>query len=149
MKNLMRRQLNSQLKLSAPLPRTPLKGWLSTIREALGMSKTQFSRRLGLSPAGVSKIEEREREKSITLASLNQAAQALNCQLHYILIPNEPLDDMVKNRAKEKAQRILERVSHTMALENQCTSAEEISHQVEELASELLITSPSKLWDDE
>jgi len=72
---------------AAQLSARPRSGWARAIRESLGMSAAAFARRLGMSPVGVRKLESAEALDVITLASLRKLAQALDCELHYALVP--------------------------------------------------------------
>ena len=40
---------------------------------------------------------------SICLSTLRRVAAALNCDLRYVFIPKEPLEDMVRRQARRKA----------------------------------------------
>lgn len=97
----------------------PRSGWIRAIRDALGMSTSELARRMGLSKARVSQIERGERERTITLDTLERAAEALGCRVEYVLVPREPLDDLVWAQAKAKARAEMAAVDHTMELEDQ------------------------------
>ncbi|MCH8278661.1 MAG: helix-turn-helix domain-containing protein, partial [Proteobacteria bacterium] len=81
------------------VPLRPRGGWLSTIRQALGMTKTQLADRLGIARTGVNRLESNELKDSITIASLNKAAEALGCELQYVFVPRKPLENMVWEQA--------------------------------------------------
>lgn len=66
-------------------------GWARSIREALGWSTSVLGRKLGMSHAGVRKLEAAEAAGVITLASLYKLAQALECDLRYALVPRTTL----------------------------------------------------------
>jgi predicted DNA-binding mobile mystery protein A len=68
----------------------PNLGWAKAIRQSLGMTASSFAKRLGMTQAGVSKLEKAEIEDKITLASLRKLAGALDCELHYALVPRAP-----------------------------------------------------------
>lgn len=125
--------------------RPPL-GWAKAIRQGLGMTALALGRRLGISQAGVAKLEKAEAEDRITLGSLRKLAEALNCEVHYALIPREPLESMIKNRAIELAKERLSMVSHSMALEGQQVSGQDRDKQVEFLALEILAGPRRDLW---
>jgi predicted DNA-binding mobile mystery protein A len=126
----------------------PARGWLKAIREALGMTTTQFGQRLGLSQSRISRLEKHESEGTVTLKTLREAAEALDCQLVYALIPNRPLEEMLRARAAQMADRQLARVGHTMALENQSLDRQSLAIERERLTEELLRGSPRRLWDE-
>ena len=103
----------------------PARGWVRAIRDALGMSGPQLARRLGTSPQSVDALERSEVSGSIKLETLRRAAEALDCRVVYALVPNRPLEDMVKDRARAVALAELASVAHTMKLEDQGIAAQE------------------------
>lgn len=56
-------------------------------REALLLSTTKVAEKLGLTRAAYSALEQREMEGKVTINSLREAAEALDCELVYALIP--------------------------------------------------------------
>jgi predicted DNA-binding mobile mystery protein A len=131
---------------SAQWPARPPSGWSRAIRDALGMTATAMARRLGMSDAGVRKLEKAEAEDAITLASLRKLAGALDCELHYALVPRATLAQRLQDRAMEVAIDRLRPVSHSMSLEDQAVQGDARDAQRELLASELLAGSRRELW---
>ncbi len=74
----------------------PSRGWLKAIREALGMTTAQLGQRLGVVQSRVVAIEQAEAKGTVTLNSLEKAAQALDCRLVYALVPRQSLEDAVE-----------------------------------------------------
>jgi hypothetical protein len=66
-----------------------------------------LGRRIGVSESRVRQLELAEVNRSIRLSFLERAARALDCQLVYVLVPNRPLDEMVKRQARLQAERRL------------------------------------------
>src|ERR1700751_1197938 len=62
------------------IPR-PSKGWIRTVRQALGVSSGELARRLGTSRQLPLQLEKGEAEDRITLKSLRSVANALDCDL--------------------------------------------------------------------
>lgn len=149
MKALGRKHLERRL---APLRglnfARPQRGWLRAMREALGMTTRQLAQRMGKVQSVVVDTEKSEARESISLASLRQAAEAMDCVLVYAIIPKEPIDDILRARAIEVAELQLARASHSMALENQSLSRADQRAERERLIDELLRGSPTRLWDD-
>jgi predicted DNA-binding mobile mystery protein A len=142
--------LDTQLKPlrdMEPLIR-PGRGWIKAIREALGMTTGQFARRLGVSQPRVAALEKAEADGVVTLKSLRQAAEALDCDFVYALVPRKPLEQVVEDRARDVAERQLARTDQTMRLENQAVSKARMARARDELAAELL-RSDRRLWADE
>ena len=125
----------------------PQGSWVRTIREALGMTTTQLAQRLGVSQPRIPRLEKAETDGSVTLATLRKAAEALDCTLVYTLLPNKPLEEMVRVRAQKVADELLARTHHTMKLENQPVLSSDLKAERERLVAELLKTTSSRLWD--
>jgi predicted DNA-binding mobile mystery protein A len=147
---LARRHLDARLsKLrNAPELARPPRGWLKALREALGMTAGQFGKRLGVSQPRVSQVEVDEKIGSVTLKTLREAAEALDCELVYALVPTRPLEEMLRERAEEVADQQLNRVSHTMTLENQGLDRRSLVAARERLIEDLLRGNPKSLWDE-
>jgi predicted DNA-binding mobile mystery protein A len=142
------RQLDKQLERwrspsKSPVPRG---GWLRAIRHALGMSTSQFARRLDISQPRVLKLEKAEMDGSVTLASLRKAAEALGCEFVYAIVPREPLETMVHRQADHVARAELKSVSHSMALEKQHTGKKVESQQLKTLRERLITGPRRRLW---
>lgn len=116
-----RERLDRKLAAIKPLDRfaMPPKGWVRAIRDAIGMTGKQLSRRVGMTPQAVVSLERSEAKGKIQLNTLRRAAEAMDCVLVYALVPKTSLTEMVDYRAREIALQALLRVSHSMALEDQ------------------------------
>jgi hypothetical protein len=57
----------------------------------------------------------------VRLDTLRRAADALGCDLVYLLVPRRPLDAVVRDRARELARGQVAAVQQTMRLEGQAT----------------------------
>lgn len=126
--------------------RTPPRGWLKLIREALGLTERQQAQRLGIAGSTLHKSEQSEADARITLAQLRKLADGLDCELVYALIPRRPLTEVVQERARGIAMEEIGSVAHTMGLEGQHPTAERLRKQVERRTDELLCGRWSKLW---
>lgn len=146
-----RRQLDKRLSSmqNMELFVRPPRGWLKAIREALGMTTAQLGRRLGVVQSRVVAIEQAEAKGTITLNSLEKAAQALDCCLVYALMPRQPLEDIVEQRASLLAKSRLKSTGHTMTLEAQGVDATDESEQLKRLIRQLVEKSGSKLWEED
>ena len=124
----------------------PREGWISAIRQALGMTTTQLAERLGIAQPSVIELERSEGTGRIGLETLRRAAEALDCTLVYALVPNTDLDRVVRERALQVAARRMERIQHTMALEDQSTSRKASRRDIAELAKEIVAKEPTAIW---
>lgn len=127
----------------------PPRGWVRAIRDALGMTSRQLAARMALSQPTVTALEQGEAADTITLKTLRQAAEALDCQLVYALVPRTTLDQMVRERARMLADKHLARANHTMRLENQALNENDLAEERERLAQSFLEGRASRLWQDE
>ena len=135
-----RRRLDERFRRLRPLedePR-PHKGWIRAIRNALGMSGTELAARIGVSQQRVSQIEHSEQLDTITLETLRRAANALDCDLVYVLEPRTSLDEAVREQAHKKAARHLAPLSHHSRLEDQALTDNDEAAQLEEFASQFI-----------
>src|ERR1700691_1294509 len=126
----------------------PPKGWVRAIRDALGMTTSQLARRLGVSQPRVVELEQSEVRGSITLHSLQRAAEALGCRVVYALVPERPLAEIMQERAKRVADRQASAVEHTMRLENQVVRDRSAARKLREQIIEDLSRRPARLWDE-
>src|ERR1035437_4812744 len=102
---------------------SPVRGWIKAVREALGMTTAQLARRLGVKQPSVVAIEQSEAKGTIELATLRRVAEALDCTLIFALVPNKPLEAIVRDRARTFARQRLGPVEHSMMLEDQKVKA--------------------------
>jgi len=147
---MARKQLDkrlNKLRNSDALSRPP-RGWIKAIREALGMTTTQFGKRLGVSQPTALGFEKSEVHKGITLETLERAARSLDCQLVYALVPRKPLESLVEDRARELAKKRLRATSHSMALEDQRVDEADERDHLERLVQKLLNQPGSALWEN-
>lgn len=61
----------------------PKLGWVKLIRKSLGLTTVQLGKRLSVHRSRISMIEKAELEGAITLDTLKEVAEALNCDLIY------------------------------------------------------------------
>jgi predicted DNA-binding mobile mystery protein A len=135
------------LRALANSPR-PSKGWLRAIRNALGMTSAQLARRLGVSQPRIVELEQSEVSGKVTLNTLQRAAEALGCRLVYVLVPEKPLAETVRERAELLAERQQSDVEHTMRLEDQAVSSKTARRELRERLIEELLRRPARLWDE-
>jgi predicted DNA-binding mobile mystery protein A len=130
----------------AHLSARPQGGWAHAIRDALGMTAAALARRMGMTHAGVRKLEKSEADDAITLATLRKLANALDCELQYALVPRTSLEQTLKDRAIQVARERLRPVSHSMSLEDQSVEGSLSEVQLELLAKEILDGSRRVIW---
>ncbi len=83
---------------------------------------------------------------TVRMASLERAADALGCDLRYVLVPRRPLADTLQEQARRKASQRLARVNATQALE--ASAVPDSSMAIEDLATDLVRERPGELWNE-
>ena len=144
---IARRQLDERLnaiRQVGGLFERPRRGWIATLRRALGMPQTRLAHQLDVSRQAISQLEKREADGSITLNALEQAAEALGGRVIYAVVPDRPIQETLSRRAMHLASQITGAVRHTMQLEDQ-EPGSDLERRTAELA-EALAETPSRLW---
>lgn len=124
--------------------RTPPRGWIRALRDALGMTAEQLGERMGITQPSVQRLEQSEAEGTIQLKTLRRAAEALDCEVVYALVPRKTLRQTYDDAARAVARRELGRVSHSMALEDQAVEDEDEDERLRRFIAEEL--DPRELW---
>ena len=145
-----RRQLDKRLSTLGNIDvlTPPPRGWVKAIREALGMTSAQLAKRMGVSQPRVFTLEQAETRGAITLDSLERAAHALDCRLVYALVPRQPLNALIEERARLLAHKRLATASHTMSLEDQGIDKADESEQFSQLVRQITEKAGSALWEE-
>jgi predicted DNA-binding mobile mystery protein A len=126
----------------------PTIGWIKTIRTGIGMSLEQLGNKLSVTKQAIRDIENREKEGSITIKSMQEIANVLDMKFVYAFVPKEgSLEAMIEKRAIEVAKKIVNRTSNTMKLEDQANSEDRIQKAIKERAEEIINKTPKILWD--
>lgn len=144
-----RRIMDSKLRnwLQIRMEKQPPSGWLRAIRGALGISSRQLAQIIGIDMSAVIRMEERELDGRVTLEMLNRAAQAMDCKLVYAIVPQDHYDSLeavVENRSKIVATALLQKVEHSMRLEDQ--GASDSKTDLEKLTQTLKEKMDSRIW---
>ena len=149
-KSLQIQQLNGKMLAYASLQKVapPPTGWIKAIRNAIGMSMLQLGNRLSITKQSVQDMENREKDGSVTIKALREAARALDMQLVYGFVPNDgSLELLIELKAKELATQIVMRTSNTMKLEDQENTQQRIEKAIQERTITIKNEMPKTLWD--
>ncbi len=129
-----------------PMPRS---GWVKAIRGALGMNARQLAQRVGVGQSSITRLEEREPSGKVTLERLAKAAHAMNCRLIYAIVPNDRYSDLeaiIDERARDLAKQLVQTTEHSMRLEKQGGSDDDLAEEVDTLANQLKSKMDSRIW---
>lgn len=148
-KKLIRKQLDKKLEKLEPLLKmtVPSKGWVNAIREGLGMTLEELGSRVGLDRSRVYRIEQAEASGDIKLSTLQKMAEGLGVKFVYGFVPEDELENIVRDQAKKIAKERLSRIDHSMKLELQGVPEEEQEEALNDLIDKILIEEPKKFWD--
>lgn len=125
---------------------TPHRGWIRAVRDALGMSAPELGKRLGVRQQSIHDMEASERRRTIQLNTLARAADAMDCDLVYALVPRTSLEENVRSRARRKAVAYLGPIAHHSRLEDQAVSNDETEALLDDLAERFI--DRRGLWTD-
>jgi predicted DNA-binding mobile mystery protein A len=149
-KKLVQQQLDGTLETFDVLRKAavPPKGWVRAIRNALGMTGQQLARRLGTNRQRVARIEQDEKQGRVTVNTLRNVAEAMDCEFVYGFVPRQSLEQTVRDQARRVAAKRMERSNQLMRLEAQELSDAEKEKVLNELIDEIVDTMPRYLWDE-
>ncbi len=112
------------------------------------MSTAQLAKRLKIKQPSVVELEQSEAAGTMELQTLRRVAAALDCTLVYALVPNKPLETMLRDRARAFERRRREHIEHSMLLEDQLEDQPVTSKNLKARLDEILReTNPRLFWD--
>ena len=111
----------SDLQAVSKKAKRPARGWLRAVRDAVALSQDEVSRRLGVKRQSYSDLELSEQRGTVSINSLQRAAEAMDCDLIYYVVPKESIAGTYSALARihDPKYRHLEASEHSMALEGQ------------------------------
>lgn len=127
----------------------PPEGWVRTLRQALGMTSEQLADRMGVTRQAVLQLEVAEQKKTATWSSLRKAADAMDCEVVYAVVPRGSLNQVLLRQGRKQAEKHVARISHSMKLDAHLVGPAEQERQVEELAAHLAAERSRGLWASE
>lgn len=156
MKNINRKlqveQLDKKIKAFNKLETfSPSQGWIYATRIALGMSLEQLGKKMGVSAQAIRGFEQREKNDTLSLKVLNEAAHALNLKLVYGFAVNtinaKSLEKMIELKAHSLAEKIVLRTHKTMQLEDQANSRARLRKAIKTKTQEIIDKNIKLLWN--
>ena len=69
----------------------------------------------------------------------------MDCTLVNGLVPNQPLETIVRDRARSVARQRRSAIEHSMLLEDQAVSRQDSEARIDELVQQM---NPRRLWDE-
>ncbi len=148
---LVRQQLDETLERFDPVFELdpPSKGWIRTIRHALGMSGRQLAERLGLSKQSVARMEQDELTGALSLKTLRRVAEGLDCELIYGIVPRTSLDNVVYGRARTIVAGRLDHTNETIEVDGEVVDPAGHEEVIWGMVDDLVGRMPANFWDGE
>ncbi len=148
----MRSQVMKKLLIAQQAMREsprPREGWIRCVRKSLRMTVAQLGKRIGVSRQRVARLEKDELLGNVTLKTMSQAAEALDCSFVYWIVPRTTLEETVRNQARKVAEATLSQTSRAMALEGQAISDQDKAELIDGTVDTILSDSTISLWENE
>jgi predicted DNA-binding mobile mystery protein A len=120
----------------------PKQGWISAVRQALGMTAKQLAERVGLSQPRIAKMELNE--NNLKISTMKKIAEGFDCDFVYGFVPKSSLQETINRQARKKAEAILSNVNTNMALEDQLADDPNI---LTDVADEMIAKNIKRIWD--
>ncbi len=121
----------------------PEKGWIATMRHALGMSAEQVALRKGVTRNAVYQAERSEQEGAVSLKQMEKLAAAMGGTFVYAIIPDAPIEQLKYHQAVKRARR-LARDEPGFAT----WPKDEQQDWIDDTAAQQLHDFPPDFWDD-
>ena len=121
-------------------------GWIRMLRSVLRMPASYLSKKIGISQPSLVGLEKSEKERTITLASLDKVAKALNCKVVYGFFPLNSYEKFIKDEELRVAREYVENVQKTMSLEEQVLRDLQQKEQEEIILEDIKSKPLKKLW---
>ena len=123
-RDIMLKGLDQQvgaLKSAQVAARRPVRGWLRAVRESSGATQAGLAAKLGMSRQSYAQLETAEARRAISLKSLQRAAEAMECEVVYFVVPRAGVAESFADLAARHklARAYLAATEHSMALEGQ------------------------------
>lgn len=128
---------------------TPPEGWLRTIRKALKMPAKVIMSRTNITKSELYRIERAEVDGTLTLNTLKKMAKAMDCDLHYVVVPRGSVQSVLEQKAYQHAKRLVGQASTQMQLEAQTVVDEKTELQIQLLANQLISEMPDWFWTEQ
>ena len=122
----------------------PEKGWIASVRRALGMSAEQVALRKGVSRNAVYQAERSEKEGAVSLKQMDQLAKAMGGRFVYAIVPDGRIEDIKYRQAIAKA-KVLSKDEPGFSTWSQ----DDRQDWIEDKAAELLHDMPPFFWEED
>jgi predicted DNA-binding mobile mystery protein A len=120
----------------------PEKGWIATMRLALGMSAEQVAKRKGVSRNAVYQAERSEMDGAISLKQMEKTARAMGGKFVYAIVPDAPIEQLKHKQAMLQARAMIEQEPGF-----EIWSKDEQQDWIDDAAAQQVHNMPLDFWD--
>jgi predicted DNA-binding mobile mystery protein A len=121
----------------------PEKGWIATMRLALGMTAENVAMRKGVSRNAVYQAENSEKDGAVSLKQMERLAAAMGGKFVYAIVPDAPIEQLKYAQARRRA-RALSLVEPDFAT----WPKDEKQDWLDDMAAQQLHDTPPGFWDE-
>lgn len=121
----------------------PEKGWIATMRLALGMTAEQVAVRKGVSRNAVYQAERSEKEGAVSLKQMENLAAAMGGRFVYAIVPDAPVDQLKYRQAVLRAGIL----AHEAA-DFATWSPDDQQDWIDDTIAQQLHDMPADFWDN-
>jgi transcriptional regulator with XRE-family HTH domain len=87
-------------------PKRPERGWLAEVRQASGLSTRDLAERLGVDNSAITRTEASERKDTIQLGVLQRYAEAMDAEVHYIILPKASVPQTTDSQGRKRRSHL-------------------------------------------
>jgi predicted DNA-binding mobile mystery protein A len=118
--------------------------WIRFLRNYLRMTQAELAKRANITQANLVAIESGKADPRVS--TLQRLYKGLFCHLRVEPRPQQPLEDILRGRARAIALKRLKKTMGTMALEEQAPDKEMFKKLLEKRTDDILRDPREKLW---
>jgi len=119
--------------------------WIRILRHFLRMTQEELAKRAHLPQSHLAEIESDKVDSQI--GTLKKIFKAMSCDVAIEPLPQKPLTEVLRGRARAIALKRLKQAMGTMALENQAPEKETFRLLLEKRTDDILNDPRERLWD--
>lgn len=120
----------------------PEKGWIATMRLALGMSGEHVAQRRGVSRNAVYQAEKSEKEGAVSLKQMDNLAKAMGGRFVYAIVPDAPIDQL---KYRQSVRRAHEMAKHEPGYKT--WSKDDQQDWIDDAVAQQLHDMPPDFWE--
>ena len=122
----------------------PYVDWIRVLRNYLRMTQTELAKRSSIPQSHLAEIESGKIDPQV--GTLKRIFKGLSCDLAIEPLPQKPLAEVLRGRARSIALKRLKQVMGTMALEHQAPEKEAFKQLLEKRTDDILNDPRERLW---